>query len=117
MLLFCMEAADHMAKRGVKVEVIDLRTIKPLDIGLVASSVRKTGRAVVVEEGHKFAGIASEVATEIMEHCFDYLDAPIQRVCQMETPLPYSPPLEEWTIPNTKRIIKALEEVLVGKCL
>lgn len=115
MLLFCSEAADYFAKRGVKVEVIDLRTIKPLDVGLIASSVRKTGRAVVVEEGHKFAGIASEVVTEIMHHCFDYLDAPIQRVCQMETPLPYSPPLEEWTIPNTKRIIKALEEVLVGK--
>ena len=115
MLLFCMEAADFMAKRGIKVEVIDLRTIKPLDVGLIATSVRKTGRAVVVEEGHYFAGIAAEVGAEIMQHCFDYLDAPIKRVCQMETPLPYSPLLEEWTIPNTKRILKALEEVLVGK--
>ncbi len=115
MILFCLEAADVLAKKGIKVEVIDLRTIKPLDVGLIATSVRKTGRAVIVEEGHKFAGIASEVAMEIMEHCFDFLDAPIKRVCQMETPLPYSPPLEEWTIPNTKRILKALDEVLEGK--
>jgi pyruvate dehydrogenase E1 component beta subunit len=115
MILFCMEAADVLAKKGIKVEVIDLRTIKPLDVGMIATSVRKTGRAVIVEEGHKFAGIASEVATEIMEHCFDFLDAPIKRVCQMETPLPYSPPLEEWTIPNTKRILKALDEVLEGR--
>lgn len=115
MILFCLEAADAMARRGIKVEVIDLRTIKPLDVGLIATSVRKTGRAVIVEEGHKFGGIAAEVGAEIMEHCFDYLDAPIKRVCQMETPLPYSPPLEEWTIPNTKRILKALEEVLEGR--
>ncbi len=115
MLLFCLEAADVMAKRGIKVEVLDLRTIKPLDVGLIATSVRKTGRAVIVEEGHRFGGIAAEVGAEIMEHCFDYLDAPIKRVCQMETPLPYSPPLEEWTIPNTKRILRALEEVLEGR--
>ncbi len=115
MLLFCLEAADAMAKKGIKVEVIDLRSIKPLDVGLIASSVRKTGRAVVVEEGHRFAGIAAEVISEMMEHCFDYLDAPIKRVCQMETPLPYSPLLEEFSIPNTKRIMKALEEVLEGR--
>ena len=81
-------------------------------MGLIASSVRKTHRAVVVEEGHLYAGIAAEVTTVIMEHCFDQLDAPVKRVCQMETPLPYSPPLEAWTIPNTKRILKAIVEVL-----
>ena len=112
MLQFCMEAAEAMAKKGVQVEVIDLRSIKPLDVGLIASSVRKTHRAVVVEEGHLYAGIAAEVTTVIMEHCFDQLDAPVKRVCQMETPLPYSPPLEAWTIPNTKRILKAIVEVL-----
>jgi pyruvate dehydrogenase E1 component beta subunit len=114
MLLFCMEAKDFMRKKGIEVEVIDLRSIKPIDAGLIASSVRKTGRAVIVEEGHKFAGVAAEVTAIIMEHCFDFLDAPVKRVCQLETPLPYAPPLEEWTIPNTKRIIKAIEEVIEG---
>ena len=114
MLLFCMEAAEVMAKKGIKVEVIDLRTIKPLDIGTIVQSVRKTHRAVLVEEGHRYAGICAEVGSEIIQHCFDYLDAPIERVCQMETPLPYSPVLEAETIPNTKRIIKALEKVLEG---
>lgn len=114
MLIFCQEAAEAMAKRGIQVELIDLRTIKPLDIGTIAASVKKTHRVVLVEEGHRFAGICSEVATEIIEHCFDFLDAPIVRVCQKETPLPYSPPLEMETIPNTRRIMKALETVLEG---
>ncbi len=114
MMLFCKEAAKTIASRGVKVELIDLRTVKPLDIGLIAHSVRKTGRVVVVEEGHRFSGIAAEVISQIQEHCFDFLDAPIERVCQMETPLPYSPPLEMETIPNVKRILKALEKVTEG---
>jgi len=114
MLSFCQEAAEILAKKGVQVEVIDLRTIKPLDVGLIADSVRKTKRCVVVEEGHRYAGICAEVTAEILEHCFDFLDAPIVRVCQKETPLPYSPPLEAETIPNTNRIVKALEKVLEG---
>lgn len=114
MLFFCREAADAMAKKGISVELIDLRTVKPLDIGLIMKSVHKTGRVVLVEEGHRFAGIAAEIMAEIMEHCFDYLDAPIERVCQKETPLPYSPPLEAETIPNVKRILKALEKVTTG---
>lgn len=114
MMLFCKEAVKAMASRGIKVELIDLRTIKPLDIGLITKSARKTGRVVVVEEGHRFSGIAAEVISEIQEHCFDYLDAPIERVCQMETPLPYAPPLEAETIPNVKRILKALDKVLEG---
>ncbi len=114
MVVFAIEAADVMAKKGVKVEVIDLRTIKPLDIGMIARSVRKTKRAVLVEEGHYFTGISSEVAFEIQKHCFGYLDAPIERVCQKETPLPYSPVLEEESIPNTKRILRALEQSLKG---
>lgn len=114
MLFFCLEAAEAMAKRGVSCEVIDLRTIKPLDIGLIAQSVYKTGRVVVVEEGHRFAGISAEIMAEIMEHCFDFLDAPAERICQKETPLPYSPPLEAETIPNVRRIVKALEKVTTG---
>jgi len=114
MLIHCLEAAEVMAKKGIRVEVIDLRTIKPLDIGTIAQSVKKTGRVVLVEEGHRFAGICAEIASEIMEHCFDYLDAPVERVCQKETPLPYSPPLEAETIPNVRRILSALKKVAQG---
>lgn len=111
-LKFCLQAAEELAKKGVSVEVIDLRTIKPLDIGLIASSVRKTHRCVLVEEGHIFAGIAAEVGFQIQQHCFDDLDAPLIRVCQRETPLPYSKVLERETVPNKERILAAVMEVL-----
>ncbi len=114
-LSFCLEAAEHYAKRGVDVEVIDLRTIKPLDIATVIASVKKTHFCLLVEEGHVFAGISAEVGFQIQEHCFDYLDAPLKRVCQKETPLPYSKALERESIPNTARVIKAIEEVLSYK--
>jgi len=112
MLKFCREAADELAKSGIQVEIIDLRTIKPLDIGTVVQSVRKTHRCVLVEEGHIFAGISAEVGFQIMEHCFDDLDAPLQRVCQRETPMPYSKFLEKETLPNKERILTALRESL-----
>jgi len=112
MLKHCQAAADEMAKKGVKVEIIDLRTIKPLDIATVASSVRKTHRCVIVEEGHIFAGISAEVGFQIIEHCFDDLDAPLIRVCSKETPLPYAKGMEKETVPNKERILLALQEVL-----
>ncbi|OHE78589.1 MAG: pyruvate dehydrogenase [Verrucomicrobia bacterium RIFCSPHIGHO2_12_FULL_41_10] len=112
MLKFCKQAADEMAKKGVSVEIIDLRTIKPLDIELIKESVRKTHRAVLVEEGHIFAGISAEVGFQIQESCFDDLDAPLLRVCQRETPMPYSKGLERETLPTPARIIATLEEVL-----
>jgi pyruvate dehydrogenase E1 component beta subunit len=112
MLKFCREAADAMAKKGIQVEIIDLRTIKPLDIATIVQSLRKTHRCVIVEEGHVFAGISAEIGFQIMEHCFDELDAPLHRVCQRETPLPYSKVLERESIPNTQRILAALEDVL-----
>lgn len=108
----CLEAARELAKKGIRPEVIDLRTIKPLDIATVLTSIRKTNRAVIVEEGHLFGGIAAEAAFQIMEHAFDYLDAPIKRVCQAETPLPYSKVLEHASMPNTERIIAAVYQVL-----
>ena len=113
MVLFCKAVAEEMAKRGVQVEVIDLRTIKPLDIATIATSVRKTHRCVLVEEGHVFAGICSEVGFQIMQHCFDDLDAPVIRVAQKETPMPYSKELEKETLPTRDRIIQAIEEVLL----
>lgn len=112
MLSFCLMAAKELAQKGIDVEVIDLRTIKPLDIATVAASVRKTHRCVLVEEGHMFAGISAELGFQIMEHCFEDLDAPLERVCQRETPMPYSKVLERESIPNPERIRAAVEKVL-----
>jgi pyruvate dehydrogenase E1 component beta subunit len=78
----------------------------------VATSVRKTHRCVLVEEGHIFSGISAEVGFQIQEYCFDDLDAPLVRVCQKETPMPYSKPLEKATIPNTERILAAINSIL-----
>jgi pyruvate dehydrogenase E1 component beta subunit len=111
-LKFCRAAADELAKQGISVELIDLRTIKPLDLPTVAASVRKTHRCVLVEEGHIFAGISAELGFQIQEHCFDDLDAPLHRVCSRETPLPYSKPLEYETLPNQERILAAIQEAL-----
>lgn len=112
MVKLCLEAAKELAGKGISAEVIDLRTIKPLDITTVAQSVRKTHTCVLVEEGHLFAGICAEVGFEIMEHCFDYLDAPIERVCQRETPMPYSKVLEAATLPTVPRIIYHVTKAL-----
>lgn len=112
MVSLCIKAADELKKKGIEVELIDLRTIKPLDINLIVASVQKTHRVVCVEEGHLFAGISSEVAFQINEFCFDYLDAPVKRVCQKETPMPYSKPLEKETIPTVERIVAACLETL-----
>lgn len=112
MVIVCKEVVKELAKKGVKAELIDLRTVKPLDIATIAASVKKTNHVVLVEEGHLFAGIASEVAFQIMELCFDYLDAPIERVCQRETPMPYSKVLEQETVPNVHRILKAVYKSL-----
>jgi pyruvate dehydrogenase E1 component beta subunit len=112
MVSLCQKVVEELKKKNISVELIDLRTIKPLDINLILASVQKTHRVVCVEEGHLFAGIASEVAFQIQEHCFDYLDAPVKRVCQKETPMPYSKFLEKETIPSVERILSACLEVL-----
>ncbi len=112
MVNVCSQVVKQLAKEGISIELIDLRTIKPLDINTVVKSVQKTGRCVIVEEGHYFAGIAAEVGFEIAEFCFDYLDAPIARVCQRETPMPYSKPLEAETVPNVRRITDAIKKTL-----
>lgn len=111
MLKHCRAAADELAKKGITAEIVDLRTIKPLDIATVAASVRKTHRAVLVEAGHLFAGISAEVGFQIQEHCFDDLDAPLARVCHRETPLPYSKPMERECLPNPERILAAVESL------
>ena len=112
MVLLCKQAAEELAKKGISVEIIDLRTVKPLDIATISQSVKKTHTCVLVEEGHIFSGICAEVGFQIMEHCFDDLDAPLVRVCQRETPMPYSKTLEKETMPTKERIIAAIEQVL-----
>ncbi|MCX6994891.1 MAG: pyruvate dehydrogenase complex E1 component subunit beta [Chlamydiae bacterium] len=111
MALECLQAADILSKDGLKVEVIDLRTIKPLDIATIAYSIAKTHRALLVEEGHYFSGIAAEIGFEINEHCFNELDAPLMRICQRETPMPYSKVLEKETLPNIDRIVHAAKKL------
>ncbi|AFS24518.1 alpha-ketoacid dehydrogenase subunit beta [Chlamydia psittaci] len=97
---------------GLSIEILDLRTIKPLDISGIFSSVKKTGNCIVVEEGHYFAGISAEIITEITEHIFDYLDSPPLRVCQRETPMPYNKTLEQATLPNVNRILDTIEKIM-----
>lgn len=112
MVQLCKLAADELAKKGISVEVVDLRTIKPLDIATIAESVKKTHACVLVEEGHIFSGICAEVGFQIIEHCFDDLDSPLVRVCQRETPMPYSKALEKETMPTIERIMAAITQVL-----
>lgn len=112
MVSVCRQVVKELGTRGIKVELIDLRTIKPLDIATIILSVRKTNHCVIVEEGHLFAGIAAEVAFQVQENCFDDLDAPLERVCQRETPMPYSKALERETLPTPSRIIAAIERSL-----
>lgn len=112
MVHVCQDAVKELAKQGIKAELIDLRTVKPLDVETIATSVKKTNFCLIVEEGHLFAGIASEVAFLVMQHCFEYLDAPVERVCQMETPMPYSKVLEKETLPNVERILATVSHLL-----
>ncbi|MEQ9813214.1 MAG: pyruvate dehydrogenase complex E1 component subunit beta [Azospirillaceae bacterium] len=106
-----LEAAEQLAKDGIEAEVIDLRTIRPLDIATVVESVKKTNRIVSVEEGWPFAGIGSEMAALMMEHAFDYLDAPLARVCSVDVPLPYAANLEALALPQAKDIYEAAKAV------
>lgn len=112
MLFLAQEAADILAKEGISVEIIDPRTIKPLDINLISESVKKTGRLVVVEEGHQFCGFGSEVVTQIHELNFDDLDHPVVRVSQMDCPLPYAKNLEAASMPSVEDIVAAAKKTL-----
>ncbi|AMA50075.1 MULTISPECIES: pyruvate dehydrogenase complex E1 component subunit beta [Flavobacterium] len=105
-------AADELAKEGISVEIIDLRTVRPMDYDTILSSIKKTNRLVVLEEAWPFASVASEITYIVQERAFDYLDAPIQRITTADTPAPYSPTLlKEW-LPNAQDVIKAVKKVL-----
>ncbi len=107
-----MNAAESLAKEGIDVEIVDLRTLRPLDMEPVIESFKKTNRAVIVEEGWKSFGVGSEVASRIYEQAFDYVDAPIVRVAQAEVPLPYNRNLEQKALPQPDGVIAAVKEVL-----
>ena len=107
MINLCKEAAIALQAKGISVELIDLRTIKPLDIATLSASIKKTHHCLVVEEGHIFSGIGAEVGFEIQSRCFDDLDGPVVRICQKETPMPYSKVLEKETMPTVDKIVRA----------
>ena len=106
-----IEAADLMAKEGVSVEVIDLRTVRPIDYKAIVESVKKTNRLVIVEEAWPLASISADISHHVQRHAFDYLDAPIHRVNSMDLPLPYAPTLIEEILPNVKRTLDAINAV------
>jgi pyruvate dehydrogenase E1 component beta subunit len=112
MLQITLKAVQQLAAEGIEAEVIDLRTLRPLDMEPVYESFKKTNRAVIVEEGWRSYGVGAEVAARLYEECFDYLDAPIQRVAQKEVPLPYSAELEKSAIPNPNEVVKAVKAVM-----
>ena len=106
-----LKAAEELAEQGIDAEVINLRTIRPLDRHTILESVKKTNRIVVAEEGWPFAGIGSEIAALIDEHAFDYLDAPLARVCAKDVPLPYAANLEALALPQSQHIVEAAKKV------
>jgi pyruvate dehydrogenase E1 component beta subunit len=112
MMLPTLEAADILASEGISAEVIDLRTIRPLDVRTIIESVKKTNRLVVIDESWPFAGVSSEVAYVVQKHAFDYLDAPVTRINAADTSLGYAPTLVEEFMPNAAKIVKAVKEVM-----
>ncbi len=112
MLQSALQAAEQLAGEGIEAEVVDLRSLRPLDMGPILDSFRRTNRAVIVEEGWRSFGVGAEVAARIYEQAFDYADAPVQRVAQKEVPLPYNRQLEQMALPQVDDILTAVREVL-----
>lgn len=107
-----LKAAEELAKEGVSCEVIDLRTVRPMDHETIFNSVKKTNRLVILEEAWPFGSVASEITYQVQEHVFDFLDAPIQRITTADTPAPYSPVLLEKWLPNAQDVVDAVKKVL-----
>ena len=106
-----LAAADQLAAQGIEAEVIDLRTLKPMDTETLVASVKKTGRAVTVEEGWAQSGVGAEIAARLMEQAFDYLDAPVARVSGKEVPMPYAANLEKFALPSVAEVVEAAKAV------
>ena len=112
MVLVAMQAADQLAKEGIRVDVVDLRTVRPMDTEAIYASVRKTNRCVVVEEGWEHSGVGAQVVDYVQRECFDHLDAPVVRVHQADTPMPYAKQLEKAAKPDVPKTIAAVRKVL-----
>ena len=110
-MTYALKAADELAKDGINAEVIDLRTLKPMDSDTIVESVKKTGRIVTVEEGWKQSGVGAEIAARVMEQAFDYLDAPIERVAGKDVPMPYAANLEKLALPSVVEVVEAAKVV------
>ncbi len=108
---YAIKAADELAKEGIEVDLIDVRTIRPLDTDTIVASVKKTGRCVTVEEGWQQSGVGAEIAARIMEHAFDYLDAPVARVSGKDVPMPYAANLEKLALPSVAEVVAAAKAV------
>ena len=115
MVKYALEAAEELAKQGIEAEVIDIRTIRPLDRATIIESVKKTNRCVTAEEGFPFASVGSEIAAMLMEEAFDYLDAPVKRLASVDAPLPYAANLEKLALPKAENIVNAVLEVCYKK--
>ncbi len=111
-MTYALKAAELLAKEGVEAEVVDLRTIRPMDLETILASVRKTGRCVTVEEGWPQFGVGSEIAARVSEEAFDYLDAPVLRVCGKDTPMPYAANLEKLALPTAAEVVAAANAAL-----
>jgi pyruvate dehydrogenase E1 component beta subunit len=109
------KAADILEKEGISIEIIDLRTVKPMDHEAILTSVKKTNRLVILEEAWPFASVASEITYQVQDSAFDYLDAPIQRITTADTPAPFSPVLLEAWLPNAKDVVNAVKKVMYIK--
>jgi pyruvate dehydrogenase E1 component beta subunit len=112
MLAFAKKAAQELAKQGVSCEIINPRTLFPLDKETIISSVAKTGRLVVVQEGPKFMGYGAEIGAMVNEDIFEYLKAPIRRVTSLDTPVPFAPVMEDYVLPQYSDVLKACQEVM-----
>src|SRR5271166_5097139 len=111
-MVYALKAAEELAKEGIEAEVIDLRTIRPMDTELVIESVKKTGRCVTVEEGWPQSGVGAEIVALLMEHAFDYLDAPVARISGKNVPMPYAANLEKLALPNVGEVVAAAKAAL-----
>jgi pyruvate dehydrogenase E1 component beta subunit len=111
-LKVAIAAANALEKEGISAEIVDLRTVRPIDYETIIASVKKTNRLVVVEEAWPLASISSEIAFNVQKNAFDYLDAPVRRVTTADVPLPYAPTLIDASLPNLEKVVKAVKEVM-----
>jgi pyruvate/2-oxoglutarate/acetoin dehydrogenase E1 component len=114
-LFKALEAANKLASDGVDCEVMDLRTLRPLDTETILSSIRKTHRAIIVDEAWRTGSISAEISARITENAFYDLDAPVQRICSEEVPIPYAKHLEDAALPQTEKIVQSIRMMVTGK--